>query len=710
LPENGDGYFVSSDIGGTFTDTVVMDGSGAVSRHKAATTPEELVGGIVETFRLAAEARELSVADFLPQVRLFSHGTTLATNALLQRKGARTGLIQTAGAGDTLWIMRGYKGFGLDERTLKSYRTLLKRTPVIERDLVREVPERVDYQGRVLMPLDREAARTAVRELVAEGVDAIAVSLLWCFKHPEHEQAIAEIVREEAPDVYVTLSSEILARMNEYARTVTTAVNAYLGPAVRHATSTLEGSLRDQGLDHPPLLMQSNGGVGSVAQAGEQPVNILLSGPVGGIVGSKLVADHLGEANVVTTDMGGTSFDVGLVVDGRPLLQATTVMNGQPIAVPSVAVQTIGAGGGSIARVTEGTLAVGPDSAGANPGPACYGRGGTEPTVTDADVVLGLINPDNFLGGRIKLDRDLAVQAVRTKVAEPLGMSVEEAAEGIKRIVDSKMTDLIRSATIHKGYDPREFVLIAFGGAGPVHAHAYGATLGVKQVVVPVTASVHSAYGILASDLVVTRELSRSFFTPPGSTGAAAYVAADDVNPLLQGLEEDARATLGEQGPSAAHVHVTRFVDMRFRFQIHELTVEIPEFPLTPGGLDALVAQFIADYEARFGEGSAFTAAGVEMVTWRVVATGELRRPALEPAARNGNDGSANGCVKAVRRHPVYWGGEWKDADVYDERVVREGATLEGPAIVELPDTTVVVGPDQHAGVDAHGNIVIAIA
>jgi len=702
---NGGSVFVSSDIGGTFTDTVVLDESGAIARFKAATTPDELVGGIFETFRLAAEARELGLDDFLARIRLFSHGTTLATNTLIERKGAKTGLIQTIGAGDTLYIMRGYKAFGLDEASLKSYRTLVKHQPVIDRALVREVPERLDYQGRVLLPLDEDAARKAVRELLHEGVEAIAVSLLWCFKHPDHERRVAEIIREESADVYVTLSSDILARMNEYARTMTTAINSYLGPVISHATASLESSLREAGLDHPPLLMQSNGGVSSVTQAGEQPVNILLSGPVGGVVGSKLVADQIGEKNVVTTDMGGTSFDVGLVVEGRPLLQATTVMDGQPVSVPSVAVQTVGAGGGSIARVRNGALSVGPASAGADPGPACYGRGGTEPTVTDADVVLGLINPENFLGGRIKLDRAKAEDAIREKVADPLGMSVEDAAEGIKRIVDSKMTDLIRSATIHKGYDPREFVLIAFGGAGPVHAQAFGATLGVKRIVVPVTASVHSAYGILASDLVVTRELSRSFFTPPGSEGGAEYIQADDLNEVLQGLEDRARATLETQGQEAADVHVGRFVDVRFRFQIHELTVEIPSFPLGPADVDALVARFIADYEARFGEGSAFTAAGIEMVTWRVVATGTLRRPEIRPSAP-----SSNGGPGSVRTQRVYFNGEWTEADVFDESAVSPGTSLEGPAIVELPDTTIVVGPDQHASADSHGNVLIDAA
>jgi len=705
MSEGHGATYVASDIGGTFTDTVVTDEGGVVARYKAATTPDDLVRGVLDTFQLAANARGTSLEEFLPNIRLFSHGTTIATNGLLQRRGARTGLIQTAGFGDTLYIMRAYKGFGLDEATVKSYRTLVKQRPIIDRNLIREVPERVDYQGRVLMPLDEDAARTAVKELVAEGVEAIAVSLLWCFKHPEHERKIVEIIKEEAPDVYVTASSDILARMNEYARTVTTAINSFLGPNVRAATANLGGTLKQRGLPHFPLLMQSNGGLSSVEHAGDKPVNILLSGPVGGVVGSKVVADRLGERNVVTTDMGGTSFDVGLVVDGRPLLQATTVLEGQPIAVPSVAVQTIGAGGGSIARVTDGLLTVGPESAGAVPGPACYGAGGTEATVTDADVVLGFINPDNFLGGRIKLDREKAEEAVRTKIAEPLRMSVEEAAEGIKRIVDAKMTDLIRQVTVNKGYDPREFVLLAFGGAGPVHAHGYGANLGVKKIVVPVTASVHSAYGILTSDLVVSRELSKSYFTPPGSEGASNYVQASDLNDVLGQLEREARDVLDGQGVTHEELEVQRFVDMRFRFQIHELTVEVPAFPMEAVDLDLLLVTFIENYELRFGEGSAFTAAGVEMVTWRVVATGKLERPEIK-----GSASGSNGAAPASSRTQRVYEGEWLDAAVYDEAALHVGADIAGPAIVELPDTTIVVGRAQRATVDEHSNVIIETA
>ena len=590
----------------------------------------------------------------------------------------------------------------MDDASLRNYRHLVKPRPLVERRLTREVSERVDYKGRVLRRLDEDAARTAICELLAEGAEAFVVSLLWSFKHPEHERRVKEIVLVQAPGAFVTASSDLLPRINEYERTVTATVNAFLGPEVASAAVGMRSDLKDSGLPTSPLLMLSNGGIGAVEQVAREPVSILLSGPVGGVVGSRFVGEQLGEPNVITTDMGGTSFDVGMVVDGQPLMQASTVIANQPVSIPSVAIATIGAGGGSIARADKGLLTVGPESAGAVPGPACYGDGGMEPTVTDADVVLGLIDPDNFLGGRIKLYPELAGKAIGERVAEPLGLSIEAAAAGIKRIVDSQMADLIRSVTIHKGYDPREFVLLAFGGAGPVHAHAYGAELGVKRMIIPVTASVHSAYGILASDLVITREQTQSFFTPPGSEGASQYVEAGAVNAILDQLERDARETITAQKVQPSAFETKAFVDMRFRFQIHELTVEIPARPMTADRLDALHERFIENYELRFGEGSAFTAAGVEMVTWRVVATGKLDKPALARAATKNGAG-----VHEPKRRRVHLAGEWRNAEIYDESALTLDGTFSGPAIIGLPDTTIVVGIDQVASVDANRNVII---
>lgn len=698
------GIFVASDIGGTFTDTVVVDAERGLGRYKSPTTPDDLVRGVLDTFQLAAEDRGITLQDFIAQVRLFSHGTTVATNTLLERSGAKTGALHTAGFGSTLFISRGYKAFGADEGTLKDFRHLVKPQPVVGRRHVREIPERVDYTGKVLLPLDEEAVREAVRSLVAEGVEAIAICLLWCTKNPAHEKRVVEICREEAPDVYVSASSEVLARVNEYSRGVTTAVNAYLGPRVSRVTASLRSTMREAGLDSEPLLMQSNGGVTSASQAAERPVNFLLSGPVGGVVGCGVIARAIGEENVVTTDMGGTSFDVGLIVGGQPLLEKTTVMDANPIGVPTVGVQAVGAGGGSIAQVIDGELTVGPRSAGARPGPACYGNGGTEATVTDADVVLGLINPTTFLGGRKQLDREAAVTVVRKNVAEPLGLSVEDAAWGIKRIVDSKMSDLIRRVTIHQGYDPREFALVAYGGAGPVHAHSFAAGLGVKRLVVPKTASVHSAFGVLSSDLVVTTERSVNYLTPPGTAGASQFVDAAEVEGIVKALEDEAVQVLQAQGLSRDAISVERVVDMRFRFQIHELTIPV-DGEIAPEALDGLVARFVETYEARMGEGTAFTAAGTEFVTFRIVATGRVERPPQLSA----NGKSRNGHRPSPIRTDRIYAGEWLEAQVYDEASVTAEASFEGPAIIELADTNIVIGAHQSATVDAHGNVLITI-
>ena len=700
---DGGERFVASDIGGTFTDTVVLDASGGVRRYKAPTTPDNLVDGVLATFDLAAADEGISRGEFISGIRLFSHGTTVATNGLLQRRGAKTGVLLTEGFGDSPTIMRGMKGFGLEEAVYKNWRGLQKQYSIIDPLLVREIPERVDYAGRVVRPLDEDASREAIRDLLAQGVQAIAICLLFCTQHPDHERRLVEIISEEAPGLYVSASSEVLPRIGEYSRMVTTAINAFLGPEVAGVTRSLDATLRAAGLSHEPFLMQSNGGLASVGKAAETPVAFLLSGPVGGVVGSRIVAEELGEANVLTADMGGTSFDVGLVVDGRPLLAATTFMDHQPIAVPTVGVETIGAGGGSIARVEDGALLVGPSSAGAVPGPASYGRGGTEPTVTDADVVLGLISPDTFLGGRLTLDRGAAETAIRTRVAEPLGISVEDAALGIKRIVDAKMADLCRQATVHKGHDPRNFILVAFGGAGPVHAHAFGAGLGVKKVVIPVTASVHSALGIAASDLIVTHEVSEGFRTPPGSTGASRHIDADAVNRVIAGIESVAIERLVAQGLSREGIRLDYFVDTRFRFQIHELTIELPEYPLTAAGLDRLVARFIETYEMRFGEGSAFTEAGVEFVNWRVIATSPAQRGALGRLSTADHE-------PEPRRHDRVYFGEWEEAPAYDESALVPGLTLTGPAIFELADTNIVIGPGQTAEIDAYGNVVIDVS
>jgi N-methylhydantoinase A len=684
---------VASDIGGTFTDTVTIGGDGAVGRYKAPTVPDDPAAGVLETLELAAADAGVPLEELLGRVSLFAHGTTAATNAMLEGKRAAVGLIQTRGFGGTLPIMRGFKSLGLDEDAIKSFRTLLKQELVVPKRLIAEVSERVDYQGRVVLPLDEDDARRAVRELRDAGAEVFAVSLLWSFKNDAHERRIGEIVSEEAPDVLVTLSSELLPRLGEYRRAVTTALNASLRPTVRRAVQSLESRLGEHGLREEPLLMQSNGGLARIREIDREAASTVMSGPVGGVVACQALGSERGQRNIVATDMGGTSFEVGLILDGAAHIANTTWIGRHEIALPSVSVRTVGAGSGSIASVEAGLLRVGPESAGAVPGPACYGRGGERPTVADADLVLGYLNPDNFLGGRLALDVERARAAIATHVAEPLGLEVEQAAEGIKTIVDARMADLIRTATIQQGYDPSDFALYAYGGAGPTHAFSYGAELGIDEVVVPLTASVHSAFGIAASDLTAAEEVSDPLLSPPGTEDYAAALDPAEISARFERLTERALRRLGVE-----RAELSRSIEMRFRFQIHVLTVPVPDGEID---VDALVRRFIETYEARFGEGSAFSAAGVEMTTFRVVARVETSKPA--PAAAS----PAVPAEAGTRR--VFSGGEWREARVLGHEAVGPGLDLHGLAIVEMPDTTIVVGPGQHATVDDHGNVVIQL-
>lgn len=694
-------YYVASDIGGTFTDTVVIDDSGQVGRYKTASVPDNPAKGVLDTLVDAASERDVELSALLSDVEVFAHGTTIATNAMLEGRQRTVGLIQTRGFGDTLTIMRGFKRIGLDEDDIKRFRTLVKQPPVVPRGLTAEVTERIDYAGRLLCPLDEDDVRRAVAELRAAGAEVFAVSLLWSFANDAHERRVAEIVESEAPGASVTLSSEFLPRIGEYERTLTTAVNASLRPVVEASLSSFEDTLTKAGLRAEPLLMQSGGGLATFAEAEKRAAATVLSGPVGGVVASQFLGARNNYRNIVTTDMGGTSFDVGLVLDGRPAMSNTTLIGRDELALPSVAVRAIGAGAGSIASVRGGLLQVGPESAGARPGPACYGRGGELPTVADADLVLGYLNPRNFLGGRLTLDVDRARAAIEEHVAQPSRLSVEQAAEGIKTIIDARMADLVRQVTVEKGYDPTDFAVFAYGGAGPLHAFSYGAELGCGRIVVPITASVHSAFGIGCSDLTMVEELSKPMQTSPGTTDHAAALPPDDLNATFDELAARARRDLVAAGASADAITYARSVEIRFRAQIHVLTVAVEAERLTAADVNGLVDRFVEQYEGRFGKGAAFVEGGVEITTFRVVATCPVPRVELDTAAA-----AAAGSDEPESR-PVFSAGGWVDASVYRGEQLHDGLHITGLAIVELPDTTVVIGPDQDAEVDAFGNIVI---
>ncbi|SFJ44374.1 N-methylhydantoinase A [Amycolatopsis sacchari] len=694
-------YYVASDIGGTFTDTVVIDSDGGVGRYKSSTVPDNPAQGVLDTLELAAGERGVPLERLLADVEVFAHGTTVATNAMLEGRSRKVGLIQTRGFGDTLPIMRGFKATGLEEDEIKRFRTLVKQPAAVPRRLIAEITERVDYAGRVVCPLDEADVRRAVRELKDAGAEVFAVSLLWSFANDVHERRVAEIIEEEVPGASVTLSSEFLPRIGEYERTLTTAVNASLRPVLKTSLDSFENTLAKAGLKTGPLLMQSNGGLATFAEVEKRAAATVMSGPVGGVVASQFAGARNGYRNIVTTDMGGTSFDVGLVLDGRPVMSNTTLIGRDELALPSVAVRAIGAGAGSIASVRNGVLRVGPESAGARPGPACYGRGGTRPTVADADLVLGYLNPDNFLGGRLKLDVDKARAAIEEHVAKPAGLSVEEAAEGIKTIVDARMADLVRQVTVEQGYDPADFAVFAYGGAGPLHAFSYGAELGCPQIVVPLTASVHSAFGIGCSDLTMVEELSKPLQTPPGTTDHASALAPEELNATFDELASRARRDLVAAGAAPETISFAKFVEIRFRAQIHVLTVPVEAERITAADVNAMVEKFVEIYEGRFGKGAAFLEGGLEITTFRVVATSPVPRAEFDA----GTLGAVGGAEPGTRR--VFSGGQWRDAAVYRTEHLHDGLRIEGLAIVELRDTTVVIGPGQDAEIDRFGDIVI---
>lgn len=694
--------YLGVDIGGTFTDLVLMDEEGGVTITKALSTPGELQNGVFDAIERAAQARGMTADDLIGRVSAFGHGTTQATNALIERTGARTGLITTRGFGDTLLLQR-LMGFtaGVPADRLGWYSQRRYPDPIVPRTLVREIAERVDQAGTILLPMDEDEVRAAIRDFIAAGVETLAVCLLWSFREPAHEQRVGQIISEMMPDAYVSLSSNVAPTIGEYERMATTALNSYLAPKVVSYLRQIEDLLRARGFTGAFSVLNSAGGVMPVAEAAERPVVLVTSGPTGGVMGSLQLAKELGYPNVITTDMGGTSFDVGLIVDGKPMLSTKHEAGGYHISTPMIEIRAIGAGGGSIASVEAGLLRVGPESAGARPGPACYGRGGARPTVTDADVVLGIIDPGGFLGGRMKLDRGAASEAIRVHIAEPLSIGIEEAAAGIRRIVDAHMADTLREVTVGRGHDPRDFVLFAYGGAGPVHCAGFGAELGVSRIVVPFTSMAHSAYGALVSD--VNHSAERSLLMNGGGGGRPLHEGLDPdlMETGFIRLEEAGRAAMHRAGIPENNVDLARTVNMRYRRQTNDLAIELSPGKVTAEALATLTARFETTYEAIFGPGSGFSQAGIEVTNLRVEAIGRTHRPAVRIASATGEP--------MARSRPVFEPtlNRWTDAAVYDWHRMPVGFQIVGPAIVEHSETALFVAAGQVARLDQASNIII---
>ncbi|MFI7061357.1 hydantoinase/oxoprolinase family protein [Kribbella sp. NPDC050124] len=695
-------YVIGVDVGGTFTDAVLDDDAGTIVAAKAPSTPADYSQGVMDALAGLAEQLGEPVERMLAGTHHIAHGTTSSLNALVTGNVPPVGFLTTVGHRDSIFIMNvegRYLGSSPDE--LQNVLGQGKNHGLIPKRHALEVVERIDRDGQVVVPLDEDSVRTAVAGLLAEGIRSIAVSLLWSFKNPVHERRIRELIHEADPDVFVALSSEVSPRIREFARNATTIMSSQIGPGLRDYLGALEGRLREQGLAGPLLVMQSNGGAIAASAAPSAAISTVGSVLTGGVVGAVSLGRQLAHRNVITTDVGGTTFLVGLIVDGEPVRASTTIINHHPVNVPTLEVHAIGSGGGAIAWIDAGgNLQVGPRSAQSVPGPACYDAGGTEPTNTDANLVLGILPESGLLGGRKALNVEAARRAIRDRIAQPLGLSVEDAAAAIYAIQNAQTGDLLRKTVVEAGHDPRSFVLYAFGGAGPAYCASYAAEVGVREVVVPLgpVASAFSAYGLASSDVVLAAELSDPGPMPFDPVRAQENFAV---------LEEQVRSALDRQGLSFERIECVRSLDLRYTAQLAEVSVEVPN-----GVLDAtMVADTVAAFEKRYaelyGEGTGFSAAGIQAITFRVRGTGVLpfspTLPKLADAA--GPDPSA--ALLATRKVCLDARVGYVETPIYDYRALQAGHVITGPAVIEVPTTTVVVPPEMTGVVDNLGNLTI---
>ncbi|MEZ5853323.1 MAG: hydantoinase/oxoprolinase family protein [Hyphomicrobiaceae bacterium] len=680
------GWRVGVDSGGTFTDIclVAEDGS-AIAVWKVPSTPDDpstaIAGGVVEGLASAAGATPGDVVSF-------GHGTTVATNALIQGRGVATGLITTDGYRDLLEIGRQRRPHLYDLQCDKP-------AVLVTRDLRKEVGERVRHDGRIETPLDEAAVREAARQLKAAGVEAVAVMFLYAYLDPRHELRVREILAEEFPEAFVTCSHEVAPEFREFERLSTAVVNSYLGPVMARYIDRLGPRLDAAGLKGPRRITQSNGGVMSFEMARNQAVRTVLSGPATGVVGAMNVAGLAGHDNIITFDMGGTSTDVALIADGEPRLAAEMEVHGYPLKTPMLDIQTVGAGGGSIAHIDAGGhLKVGPRSAGSVPGPACYGLGNTEATVTDANVVLGTLNGAHLLGGRMAIDAGKAMAAIQALAAR-LGLSVMDTAQGIVSVVTANMARAIRLISVQRGHDPRDYVLVAFGGAGPLHAARLARELDIPRVLVPRNPGILCALGLLMTDLKTNYAQTQQVRLDSDSLGIISDVFA--------GLSTRAEAWFAEEGIAPGDRALRRTIDMRYIGQNYELPIALPDGLAGTALLEELTRRFEAAHRQMYGYVAAEEP--IQAVTFRIEAVGAVRQAEMRPApaATSGLDAAR----MATREVWLAEACARVSCPVYDRDRLGPGHRIEGPAIVEQMDATTVVLPGQVATVDPYLNIVI---
>jgi N-methylhydantoinase A len=682
------GYRIGIDVGGTFTDLVLADGARLVL-DKHPTTPQDQCEGVLGGLARLAAREGVELGELLARTSTIVHGTTTADNTMIEMSGATVGLITSEGHRDEIEIRRGYKEDIWDP-------ALPPPPPICPRRRRYGVPERLDFEGNVVVPLDEEAVRRACRRMKRQGVDSLAIVFLFSFVNPAHEQRARAIAAEELPVAMISLSHEVMPSAPEFERTSTTLVNAYVGPQIGRYLGRLEERLRAAGFRGELLIMQSNGGVMPGGYVAEKAVAVMGSGPAGGVNGAVAVGDAAGIKDFISVDMGGTSYDVCLVRGGAPDVKAGwNWRHRYLIGLPMVDVQFVGAGGGSIARVESGTLRVGPESAGAEPGPVCYGRGGTEPTVTDANLVLGYLNPASFCGGAMQLDVQGAHAAIRDRIAKPLGVSVVEAAEGIFRLVNANMANAIRKVSARRGVDPRPLTLVVFGGNGPVHAGMQAAELGIRRIFVPRLAPAFSALGLLLTDRVVDE--MRSYISPVGR------IDLERVNRLFTEMEAAVRAALGiRNGRRPRRLRIERMAAFCYPGQTFDMPVPLAHAgPVTPGVLANAVERFHAMHEALHTYACRDEEPILRGVRVRAVAL--VDKPAVARAPRAAAGGARLGARQAFFR------GRFVATPVYDGPKLRPGQAIVGPAIIEEPFTTIVIYPGQRATIDTFGNYVVTL-
>ena len=682
-------YVVGIDVGGTFTDLVCIDESGVTHVVKLPSTPANPGISIINSLKKLADRLKFNFAEFLPNVVRICHGTTVSTNAILTMSGAKVGIITTKGFRDIIEIRTGIRENRYD------YAVPMPEA-LAPRHLRIGVDERIKWNGEVQTPLNEQQVREAVKYFKNNGIETIAICFLWSFKNPAHERRAAEICREEYPEAYISLSSNVLPEMREYRRFSTTAINAYVGPALSKYVRYLIKELRNAGYTEELLITQSSAGVMSPEIASEQAMRTVLSGPACAPASAVYIGGLYGFKNLITTDMGGTSFDVTLIKDAKPWMTDETDVAGlYRIRLPMVDVWTIGAGGGSIAWLGTGkALHVGPRSSGAVPGPACYMKGGTEPTSTDADLVLGYLNPDNYLGGEFQISLELAQKAIKDKIADPLGIDVIEAARSIVRILNSGMVDAISAVSVRRGEDPRRYVMVAAGGAGPVHAAALAKYLRIHTILVPKLSSVFCALGGLISDL--RHDFVRTVTFRTGT------VDLNELNNIYQDMEREAHEILEREKIAVEDRYFRRTMDMRYRGQFHEVEVDAPGGSIGQKELDDVINGFHQKHESLYAYRDIVE---TEIMNLRLTGFGKVPKQSLKEMSYEGKDASKH----IISKRDVFFEETegFVSTPIYNGDAMGYGNLLEGPAVVEQKTTTILIPPGYTLEVGKYGDYIM---